>query len=322
MSGISDGWQMFKDQAFGATPDYEKIAQQQASEQKQNDFEAWYRNNSMAQVSPFGSTKPIYDEKSGQIIGRQTTLDPADQARLDANRQFGLGLLGQGQGLLGQQLNLNGMPGIGNWDVRGLQMPGSADQARNRAESALFSRASARLDPMFQKREDGLRNQLANQGLDPTSEAYKSAMGDFNMARNDAYSSAMNDAISGGGNEASRNFGMDAQRFGLGLNQLQSGFGMDLQRHNSALGDQQAAQQYGLNNLGMGLNILGATQVGMPGMPGFSAMGPTQAPNYLAAAGMQAQGDQAQNSSAWDLFTSPFQLASGAAQVGKGLAGK
>jgi hypothetical protein len=42
------------------------------------------------------------------------------------------------------------------------------------------------------------RTQLLNQGLDPSSEAYKAQMQDMNFSRNDAYGSAMNSAIGQG----------------------------------------------------------------------------------------------------------------------------
>jgi hypothetical protein len=53
----------------------------------------------------------------------------------------------------------------------------------------------ARLNPTLDRREDRLRNDLANQGLAPGTEAYTNAMQDFNFARNDAESEAVTRAI-------------------------------------------------------------------------------------------------------------------------------
>jgi hypothetical protein len=75
---------------------------------------------------------------------------------------------------------------------------GTGDDARNQAVTAAYGQALSRLDPQWDKRQEAQRTQLLNQGLDPSSEAYKSAMQDFGLQRNDAYSSAMNNAISQG----------------------------------------------------------------------------------------------------------------------------
>lgn len=72
---------------------------------------------------------------------------------------------------------------------------GTGDQARDQAIDAAYLQASSRLDPQWSQRENALRSQLANQGLDMGSEAYSNAMGDLGRSRNDAYTSAMSDAI-------------------------------------------------------------------------------------------------------------------------------
>lgn len=75
----------------------------------------------------------------------------------------------------------------------GQMTDGSA--ARDQAIQAAYGQATSRLNPMWDQRENQMRQQLANQGLDPNSEAGRNAMQQLNMARNDAYSSAMNSAI-------------------------------------------------------------------------------------------------------------------------------
>jgi hypothetical protein len=75
---------------------------------------------------------------------------------------------------------------------------GTGDTARQQAIDAAYGQSTSRLDPQWDKRQEAQRTQLLNQGLDPSSEAYKSAMQDFGLQRNDAYSSAMNNAISQG----------------------------------------------------------------------------------------------------------------------------
>lgn len=75
-----------------------------------------------------------------------------------------------------------------------LKTPLDASKAREEAFNSAYGQATSRLDPQWQKRESAQRTQLLNQGLDEGSEAYKSAMSDMGMQRNDAYTSAQNAA--------------------------------------------------------------------------------------------------------------------------------
>lgn len=107
-------------------------------------------------------------------------------------------------------------PLSGAADSMGSQLAGAwgspldnGGQARQHAEDALYGRQTSRLDPQWQLREDRAKSDLANQGLDPNSEAGMSMLGQLGRDRNDAYSSARQDSIIGGGAEASRQQGMD-----------------------------------------------------------------------------------------------------------------
>jgi hypothetical protein len=87
----------------------------------------------------------------------------------------------------------------------------TGDQARQQAIDSAYGQAKSRLDPMFQQREDAMKSQLVNQGLDPTSEAYANALENFGRERNDAYSSAMNGAIGQGTMAGQAVFGQNMQ---------------------------------------------------------------------------------------------------------------
>ena len=119
------------------------------------------------------------------------------------SQQFSGGLGVAANGLQGQAAGLaNPM----DWNQFGAL--GNGDDARNQAITAAYGQATSRLDPQWDQRMEAQRTQLLNQGLDPSSEAYKNAMRDANFARNDAYSSAMNGAIAQGtaaGDSAFRN---------------------------------------------------------------------------------------------------------------------
>lgn len=119
------------------------------------------------------------------------------------SQQFNGGLGTANAGLMGQA----GALGQGmDWSQFG--PVGTGDGARDQAINASYGQATSRLDPQWQKREEAQRTQLLNQGLDPSSEAYKNQMSDLGNQRNDAYTSAMNMAIGQGtaaGDSAFRN---------------------------------------------------------------------------------------------------------------------
>lgn len=126
--------------------------------------------------------------------GQQQWSKGAD-GQWNLNNSFG-GALGGAQDSLQSQY------------AEALRNPLSGDAARNQAINSAYSQSTSRLDPQWDKRQSALQTQLLNQGLDPTSEAGKSAMSDFGLQRNDAYSSAMNSAIAQGnqaGNDVFRN---------------------------------------------------------------------------------------------------------------------
>jgi surface antigen len=216
----------------------------------------------------------------------------------------------------------------GDLDYSGAPALGDPSQIRQRAEDALYNRSIARLDPQWGQRESELRTQLANQGVDPGSDAYNQLYGNFSRGRNDAYSSAMNDAISGGGAEAQRQFGMDlaarqqgvnevnqqgafhnaaqAQDFGQDLQAAQFGnaaqaqqFGQGLQasqyetqRRQQALAEEQQRRTLSLNLMNAALT---GQQVEQPNMPGFNQAGAAQATQYLQANQQAQQQAQMQN---------------------------
>lgn len=82
--------------------------------------------------------------------------------------------------------------------AQALQNPLDGNAARDQAIDSAYKQATSRLDPQWDKRSEAMRTQLLNQGLDPTSQAGRSAMQDMGMQRNDAYTSALASAIAQG----------------------------------------------------------------------------------------------------------------------------
>lgn len=113
---------------------------------------------------------------------------------------------GLGQAATGLQQQAAGLSQPMDWSRFG--PVGTGDQARQQAIDAAYGQATSRLDGQWNRREDSANTRLLNQGLDPTSEAYKNAMGDLSNSRNDAYNQAMFSAIGQGtaaGDSAFRN---------------------------------------------------------------------------------------------------------------------
>jgi hypothetical protein len=68
-------------------------------------------------------------------------------------------------------------------------------QARDAAITSNYNQAASRLDPQWQQRQQAFGSGMANQGLDPGSEAYNASFGNESRAMNDAYSTAMANAV-------------------------------------------------------------------------------------------------------------------------------
>lgn len=177
------------------------------------------------------------------------------------SQDFGSGGLGQAaNGIMGQLGSAYSNP----FSFTG---PGimSGDAARDQAITGAYNQATSRLDPQFSQREQALRSQLLNQGLDPSSEAFQTAMGNFGRERNDAYSTAMNGAI--------------AQGTAAG----DSIFRNSLAGHDTAYGEQRQAFNDPMA-LAQMLN-------GFTGQAGFNQAGAADPTQYLPAAAMQGNHD-------------------------------
>lgn len=143
---------------------------------------------------------------------RYTDLQPSLQGATDlaiASRGDMASQLSRLRNLYGQDFNYNSAPA----------MPTADESTRKAVEDALYSRATARLDPRFSQAQDQLNSSLAAQGITQGSEAYNRELQNFNNSRNDAYSSAMNDAITGSDDAMQRLFNMGLQARQQGVNE-------------------------------------------------------------------------------------------------------
>jgi len=220
------------------------------------------RYNRINQYGPFGSV--TYDPTSGA----QTTSLNADEMAMrnrgrDAWAQAAGGLAGvaeQTPGTLARTLN----------DPEGLAAQGAGrlqsefagpGQDSNGAFDRAYEYASANLEPRMERQRAAMENRLRNQGLDPTSEAYRTASNDLALQQNEARNNLVT--------------GLQGQMFNQGLQGRQQGFnesaglmGLGMQRAGQAFGQDQAIA--GVRNQGLGLQ---GDLYGRLGQMGLSGMG-------------------------------------------------
>lgn len=248
-------------------PDYEAAAEETAAGNLEL-LNAQTRANRPNQITPFGTSTWV-ETPSGQWIQR-IRLGEDQQAALDAQQQVGAARSGQALSMLDQMRDEFG--GVMDWDQFGefTKDLSTGAEARQAAEDALYSRATSRLDPRFSQKRESMAAQLRNQGLKPGDEAYDTAMANLGRAETDAYNQALFSSILTGGQEAQREQGMDLTSAAFGNTVRQAQIGEEMQRRGFTLNEINA--------------LLSGQQIGLPSMPGFTAAGRTQGPDYTGAA--------------------------------------
>lgn len=136
----------------------------QASEQNLKDAYTSSAFNRPNQTDAFGNqvswSQSGKDAQGNPIFSQANTLGQTGQ-------QYATGLAGLGQDYFNA---------VGN----------QPDLSSTAAFDKAYGYASANLEPRFQRTQDQTQSQLRNQGLDPTSEAYKSSMNDLALQQNEA----------------------------------------------------------------------------------------------------------------------------------------
>lgn len=190
----------------------QKFGQQQASFNRVNQSDQFGNSLNYVQTGKDAKGNPIYS---------------ANQSLGATGQQYATGLAGLGQQYFGQAGNVSGL--------------GSND-AFDRA----YGYASANLEPRFQRTQDQTMTQLRNQGLDPTSEAYKSSMNDLALQQNEARNNLVT--------------GLQGQMFNQGLQQRQQG-----------MSELQPGVQFGNNVLNPSYAQVPQVSLNQPDMGGLNA---------------------------------------------------
>ncbi len=154
-------------------------------------------------------------------------------------------------GALAKPLDFNGLP----------QLDYGAGAAQG-ARDAAYNQAASRLDPMFDQRESKLRTQLLNQGLDPSSQAYSTALENFGRDRNDAYAGAQNAAFGQGMAAQNQSFGQSQMARQQMLAEMLQGRSVPLQEYGALTGLDLSKAGYGLDagRFNLDLSKFGADQ--------------------------------------------------------------
>lgn len=174
--------------------------------------------NNVNQVGPNGSVTynqsgTYTDPTTGTSVPtytQTTQLDPLSQAILTGTKQVGASLVPTAQNLAGQAATASTTPLNFNTAFSDT-LNKSPDQINQQASDAIYSNATRYLDPQFDLQQRQLQDQLSRQGIPVGSEAYNSAMSQFQSSKNQAYGSARDSATAGGTQAASNLFGLAQQ---------------------------------------------------------------------------------------------------------------
>jgi hypothetical protein len=178
--------------------------------------------NLVGTSGPGGSTNytqsgSYKDPNTGQVIPQwtqNTQLSPLAQSIYTGTQQTAQSLLPTAQNLAGEAATSTATPlnvnGANNSTIQA--GPQALDPT---VTNAIYSQSKSFLDPQFAQQQKDLQDQLSRQGISVGSDAYNSALTNFNNTKNQAYNAADTSAISGGAAQANNMYNLAV----LGQNQ-------------------------------------------------------------------------------------------------------
>lgn len=194
-----------------AAPDPVKTANAQAAANKETAI-ANANINQVNQVTPYGNL--TYSQRGTASDGTPqytatTTLSPAQQQLLDLSNQAGI--------KFGQTAN-NQLNSVSDKLSQPLDFSslGPAPTANEATRQDVLNSIIARNQPQMEKDRAALETRLANQGIGYGTDAYNSAMDNYNRSVNDFRLGADTQA----GNEMSRLFGLESTARNQGINEM------------------------------------------------------------------------------------------------------
>lgn len=239
-----------------------------------------------------GLTAPDRNSFQGADNWQQTiTLSPEMQALFNQDMQLQQGLFGAQNSALdrvnagmNQGFDLSGIPAGGqvfNPSGQGLDVYDPTQQTNN-AAALLMERMAPELD----RQSEALRTQLANQGLQPGTAAYATAMDAMGRQRNDANVQAQLQGIGLGMQQQGQTFGQGLSNRGMLAGEQNQAYAQAEQARQRAMAEQAYLRNLPLNELNA---LRTGNQVGLPQFPGYSQQATTAGPDALGAANAQYQ---------------------------------
>lgn len=214
-------------------PDQNAIVAQQTAANKETALLQGRLSNPRRETTPYGTMTNIIDPSGN--IDRTLTLNPAEQANLDRQRdltsavtQGGVDQAGRIRDTLGRPIEdaYKGLPEV-SADISSGLTPRTTSLSReglpditgrgdfsadaDRVRQAVFQQGSGLLNQQFDARRKQLETDLVNKGFRTGTEGFSGAVQNFEqLERNPAMADLALRSIAAGGAEQSRLFGMDA----------------------------------------------------------------------------------------------------------------
>jgi len=260
----------------------------------------WIPDSSSSGRSGSLAAPDINNFYSGGDDWTQTiSLSPEMQAIYDQQMKLSQGLFGSQdaalarvQQMMGSGFDMSSIPAAGtaldpNY-LPGVGLAYDPNIATNNATQALLSRINPELD----RQQEGLRTQLANQGIAQGSAAWNNAMGSFGQQRNDAVTQAGLQGINLGMQQQGQTYAQQMQNRQLAAALQGQQFGQQNQLRGSALQEQAFLRSLPLNELNA---LRSGSQIEMPQFPGYAQQATTGGTDYTGAAQNTYQSQMAAN---------------------------
>ena len=270
---------LFKKPSAPPAPDYAAAAQAQGAANRETALASWQLNNAN-QVTPWGS-RTVTNAQGQPITGDTgytvtTTLNPQDQANLNAQRNIESGVLGLAPSLINRAtsgldtMNPSNLPPMAyQVDANGQkrldfsQLPGavydvgSTDAIRKQVEDAAWNKYITRAAPLMENQTNALNTRLANMGGVTTSPAAMRQQAALRASQGDQVNQAIQDMILQGGNAAQQEQGMRL----AGANLFNTSRGADAGLLAQQVGQNNQVTQQDIQNAFANANLANASRL-------------------------------------------------------------
>lgn len=218
-----------------------------AAQTASNEQTAGYQQsmNLIDQTTPLGSltyTNTGTDPVTGAPkYSSNVALSPAGQNEFNLQQETGTALdnlalsgAGQVQSAMAQPQSYAGLPTLPGYDASKLNADApTANQADyTQAQKALMDQFTMSLDPQWQQQQKQVEDQLSQQGISQGSDAWNTALNNFQLQKTQAYQTANNNAVTGA-------TGIEQAQYGMANQSYQDEVANALNANSTALSDRQ-----------------------------------------------------------------------------------